>query len=391
MPIFHYRGYKTDGTQATGTIEADGLQDALGSVRALGIYPREVTEHVHKKSIFFFRRYDETLLPHITRQLSTLLSAGVPLVEALRSMSEESVGFWKELLVSVRERVTGGASLSRALEEHKEIFPEFYRSMVAAGEQSGALDKVLARVADFLEKQAAIRSKIRAAMVYPLFMISVGFIVLSFLFVFVVPKIVRIFENTKSALPFITVVLIAVSNFFVGYWWVIVIAAVALILGMKRLRKRHRMLIDSIKLKLPGGVLQSLYFGRFTRTLGFLLEGGLPVLKALDLSAQSVGNLVLGKRIVESAKNIAEGARLSASLAGFPPVLLQLISTGEKSGTLGEILKKAADSYEDDFERRVQKALSLLEPSMILIMGLVVAFIVFAVLLPIFQLNQLVK
>jgi general secretion pathway protein F len=391
MPIFRYKGYKPDGAHAAGTVEADGLQNALRIVRTLGIYPKEVTEHVHKSRTFFPQSYDVTLLPHITRQLSTLLSAGVTLVEALKSMSEESSGFWRGLLVSVRERVTGGASLSRALEAYPEVFPEFYRNMVAAGEQSGSLDRVLVRVADFLEKQATIRSRIRLAMIYPLFMISVGFIILSFLFIFVVPKIVRIFESTKSALPFITVVLITVSNFFVHYWWLVVIAACALMVGTRHLREKHRMFIDSLKLRLPGGVLQSLYFGRFARTLGFLLDGGLPVLRALELSAQSVGNVVLGSKIMASAKNIAEGAKISASLEGFPPVLLRLISTGEKSGTLAEVLKKAADSYEEEFERRVQKGLSLLEPSMILIMGLLVGFIVFAVLLPLFQLNQLVK
>jgi len=391
MPIFHYTGYKSDGSRAAGTIEADGLQDAVLNVRSLGVYPKEVKEFTHKGWVWFSSRYDATLLPHITRQLSTLLSAGVPLIDALRSMSEENTGFWKGLLVSVREKVSGGTNLSRALESYPEVFPKFYTSMVAAGEQSGSLDKVLVRVGDFLEKQAAIRSKIRTAMVYPSFMAVVGFIVLSFLFTFVVPKIVRIFESTKSTLPFITVVLIAVSNFFVHYWWAIIIAAGALIAGMKRLRKKHMIFFDSIKIKIPGGILQSLYFGRFTRTLGFLLDGGLPVLKALELSAQSVGNAVLDDKIMSSAKNIAEGARLSASLEGFPPVLLQLISTGEKSGTLAQILKKAADSYEEEFERRVQKALSLLEPVMILLMGLVVGFIVLAVLLPMFQLNQLVK
>jgi len=214
---------------------------------------------------------------------------------------------------------------------------------------------------------------------------------MSFLFTFVVPKIVKIFENSKSALPFITVVLIKISNLFVNYWWLLIILAVAFVAAMKRLRKRHGRYLDALKLKLPGNVLQSLYFGRFARTLGFLLGGGLPMLKSLELSAKSTGNIVIEERIRQAAKGVAEGARLSHSLEGFPPVLLQLISTGEKSGSLVEVLGKTADSYEEDFERRVQKALALLEPSMILLMGIVVGFIVLAVLLPMFQLNQLVK
>jgi general secretion pathway protein F len=263
--------------------------------------------------------------------------------------------------------------------------------MVAAGEQSGTLDRVLTRVADFLEKQASIQSKLRAAMVYPIFMACVGFIVMSFLFTFVVPKIVKIFENSKSALPFITVVLIKVSNLFVNYWWLIIIFGIAFVITIRRFRERHGRYLDALKLRLPGSVLQSLYFGRFARTLGFLLGGGLPMLRALELSAKSTGNVVIAEKIRAAAKSVAEGARLSASLEGFPPVLLQLIATGEKSGSLVEVLNKTADSYEEDFERRVQKALALLEPSMILLMGLVVGFIVLAVLLPMFQLNQLVK
>ncbi|HSB31912.1 MAG TPA: type II secretion system F family protein, partial [Candidatus Sulfobium mesophilum] len=287
--------------------------------------------------------------------------------------------------------VSAGASLSRALEAHPGLFPEFYINMVAAGEQSGTLDRVLIRVADFLEKQASIQSKLRAAMIYPVFMASVGFVVMSFLFTFVVPKIVKIFENSKSALPFITVVLIKVSNLFVNYWWLVIILAVGLVMAIRRLREKHGRYLDDLKLRLPGNVLQSLYFGRFARTLGFLLGGGLPMLRSLELSAKSTGNIVIGERIRQAAKSVAEGARLSASLEGFPPVLLQLIATGEKSGSLAEVLNKTADSYEEDFERRVQRALALLEPSMILLMGLVVGFIVLAVLLPMFQLNQLVK
>ncbi len=391
MPIFYYKGYKTDGSQAAGTLEADGIQDAIASIKARGIYPKDVGAFHHKENRWLSKKYDATLLPYITRQLSTLLSSGVPLIDALRSLSDENRGFWKGVLVGIRENIAAGASLSRALEANPQLFPEFYINMVAAGEQSGTLDRVLIRVADFLEKQASIRSKLRAAMIYPVFMASVGFVVMSFLFTFVVPKIVKIFENSKSALPFITVVLIKISNLFVNYWWLLIILAVAFVAAMKRLRKRHGRYLDALKLKLPGNVLQSLYFGRFARTLGFLLGGGLPMLKSLELSAKSTGNIVIEERIRQAAKGVAEGARLSHSLEGFPPVLLQLISTGEKSGSLVEVLGKTADSYEEDFERRVQKALALLEPSMILLMGIVVGFIVLAVLLPMFQLNQLVK
>jgi general secretion pathway protein F len=391
MPIFQYRGYRTDGSEVAGTIEANSQKDAVLRIKESGLYPKDVTEAVYKGRGGLFRRPDVSLLPSITRQLSTLLSSGVTLMEALSSISEENKGFWKNMLVNIKERVASGASFSKALEDYEKIFPEFYVNMVAAGEAAGNLDKVLSRLSDFLEAQANLKSKVKASMIYPVIMICIGFIVLSFLFTFVIPKITRIFKDTESALPFITVVLINISDIFQNYWWLLIGILLGSVFGFRRLKEKNRLFIDRLILHLPGNVLQSLYFGRFARTLGSLLEGGLPVLRALELAAKSIGNKMLEIKVIDAGKRVAEGARLSASLEGFPPVLLQLITTGERSGKLVEILKNAADSYEEEFSRRVQKSLSLLEPAMILFMGLVVGLIVFAVLLPIFQLNQLIK
>ncbi|MBM4146091.1 MAG: type II secretion system protein GspF [Nitrospira sp.] len=391
MPIFQYKGYRTDGSEAAGSIEANSLKDAVLRLKDSGLYPRDVTEAAYKDSKGLFRRPDISLLPSTTRQLSTLLSSGAPLMDALNSLSEENKGYWKNMLVNIKEKVAGGSSLSKALEEYGNIFPVFYVNMVAAGEASGNLDKVLSRMSGFLEAQENLKSKVRASMIYPVFMICVGFIVLSFLFTFVIPKITRIFKDTATALPFITVILITISDIFQRYWWLLIGLLLGGITGFRRMREKKRVFLDKLILRLPGNILQSLYYGRFARTLGFLLEGGLPVLRALELSAKSIGNQALEMKVMEAGKHVAEGARLSASLEGFPPVLLQLISTGERSGQLIEILKNAADSYEEEFSRRVQKALSLLEPAMVLFMGLIVGLIVLAVLLPIFQLNQLVK
>jgi general secretion pathway protein F len=263
--------------------------------------------------------------------------------------------------------------------------------MVAAGEQSGILDRVFQGLADFLEKQSAIGAKIRTAMIYPAFMVSMGFLVISFLFTFVMPKIVKIFADTQTVLPFITIVLIKVSNLFVNFWWLILLSLVAAFWGAERVRKKRRELVDAWKLRFLGRIGQYLYLARFSRILGLLLQGGLPMLRALELAGKSVGNRVLEKKIEEVAKRVMEGASLSASLEGFPPILRQLVATGEKSGKLDEVLGRAADSYEEEFSRRVQMVLSLLEPLMILAMAGVVGLIVLAVLLPIFQLNQLVK
>jgi general secretion pathway protein F len=391
MPIFQYKGYRTDGSQAAGTIEANSAKDAALRLREAGLYPKNVREAAYQRRFALFQKPDVSLLPSITRQLSTLLSSGVTLMDAITSIAEEQRGFWKNVLVSIKEKVASGSSLSKAFEEYQTIFPEFYVHMVAAGEASGNLANVLENMADFLESQASLRSKVRTSMIYPVFMICVGFVVLSFLFAFVIPKITRIFKDTQSALPFITVVLIAASDIVQHYWWLVIGALSGAVFGFRRLREKNRLFIDRLILRLPGNIPQSLYFGRFARTLSFLLEGGLPVLRALELGAKSMGNESLEKKVNEAGKRVAEGARLSGSLDGFPPVLLQLISTGERSGQLVPILKKAAASYEEEFSRRVQKALSYLEPTMILVMGLIVGLIVLAVLLPIFQLNQLIK
>jgi len=391
MPIFQYKGYRTDGSEIAGTIEANSQKDAVLRLRETGLYPKDVKETIYKGREGLFHRADVSLLPSTTRQLSTLLSSGVTLMEALSSISEENKGFWKNMLVDIKERVASGSSFSKALEEYNRIFPEFYVNMVAAGEASGNLDRVLGRLADFLESQANLRSKVRTSMIYPIFMICVGFIVMSFLFTFVIPKITKIFKDTEAALPFITVILITVSDIFQNYWWLLIGMLIGAVFGFKKLKEKNRLFIDRLVLRLPGNLIQSLYIGRFTRTLGFLLEGGLPVLRALELSAKSIGNKALEAKIAVAGTRVAEGARLAASLEGFPPVLLQLIATGERSGQMVEVLRNAADSYEEEFSRRVQKLLSLLEPSMILFMGFIVGLIVLAVLLPIFQLNQLIK
>ncbi|GAB4389220.1 MAG: type II secretion system inner membrane protein GspF [Thermodesulfovibrionales bacterium] len=389
MPIFRYRAYRAGGSEAAGTIEADGPRDARAKVRELGFYPRRIERVSEGKGRrFSLRRDDRGRLPEITRQLSVLIRSGVPLVEALRALSEENRGYWKGILIGVRERVVSGASLSRAMEDYGRVFPEFYRNMVHSGEASGTLDMVLVRLADFLEHQGNVREKVKGAMVYPVFMASVGIVVLSFIFTFVVPKIVKIFEDTEEALPLMTTALIFVSNVFVHYWWALILAAVAALYGGRKLARKHRAAVDRALLGLP---FHGLYYSRFTRTLGFLLDGGLPMLRALELAGKSTGNAYLERKVREAEARVSEGARLSAALEGLPPVLLQLIATGEKSGKLAEVLNRAADAYDSEFDRKVQRALSLLEPSMILVMGLIVGFIVLAVLLPMFQLNQLIK
>jgi len=390
MPLYHYKGFAPDGKGVTGTVEASGSQDAAIKIRAEGIFPSTVSE-LSLKPRKRMLKASEGFLPDFTRQLSILLSAGVPLVEALQSLADETKGFYRELLITVKDRVSGGSSLYRAFGEHQEVFPQFYVGLVQAGEASGTLDRVLSQLSDFMDTQNAIRAKALAALTYPLLMMGVSITVLSFLFVFVIPKIVKIFRDMKGTLPLATEILIGLSTFLVNYWWLLLALLLTIVGVLRKLLKDRRTDVDRILLRLPGNIVQTLYYSRFARTLGFLIEGGVPVLNALSLSAASVGNRFLEASVLKAEERVAEGQRLASALDFLPPVFIRLLATGEKTGRLAETLNRAADAYEEEFARRVARAMALLEPVMIILMGLVVGFIVLAVLLPMFQLNQLVK
>ena len=391
MPIFQYKGYTVDGTEVRGSLEAPGLHDAITQVKAKKILPTDVIEAISQKKKKIFQRRDDTFLPNVTRQLAILIASGVTLMEAFQSLSDEYQGYQKDMLIAIKERIAGGASLHRALREYSHVFSDYYIHMIQAGEASGALDVVLVKLADFLEHQSMVRSKVRSAMIYPILMMGVSIIVLSFLFSFVIPKILKIFADTKSTLPFITVILISISNVFIKFWWAIIGILIVAFIYVKKYIMKNREQVDSLILKLPGGVMQSLYHARFARSMEVLVSGGLPVLTALKLSASSIGNRALEADVHRTGEKVAEGQTIASSLQGFPPVFVRLIATGEKSGKLAETLRKAATSYEEEFNRNVDRAVSVFEPAMIIVMSIIVCFIVLAVLLPIFQLNQLVK
>ncbi len=391
MPVFKYRGYNQTGSEIAGTIEADGRRDAALKIKASGILPKDINQSGIDLRKSFLKRSSPINLSTVTRSLSTSLSAGVPLVDALGAIAQEQKGVWGSFLIDIKDQVTAGASLTKAMQAHKDIFPEFYTGMVSAGESSGKLPEVLMKLADFLETDTKVKNKVQTALIYPIFMASVSIIVVTFLFIFVVPKITRIFENTSAALPLITVIMIWISNIFQKFWWLILLAFAGITLLYRKAKESKKELIDSLLLKDPSGILMSLYMMRFSMTMSFLLSGGLPILRAMRLTSRAIGNIRLKNRILAAEESVSHGARLSSSLEEFPPTLLQIISTGEQTGKLPEVLSRISDSYESEFDRKLQRLIGLLEPSLILLMGLVVGFIVIAVLLPIFELNQLIK
>ena len=391
MPIFKYRGYDNAGTETEGVIEADGPRDAAFKVKTKGVFPKEISESVTSEKKVLFNKFSPLVLAGITRRLSTLLSSGVPLVDAIGSLSIEQKSEWKNLLIDLKEKIAGGSTLARAMESYPDVFPDFYTGLIAAGENSGKLTDVLIKLSDFLENEINIKNKVKTALIYPLFMAVVSITIVLFLFTFVIPKITKIFEDTATTLPIMTVLLIWISAALKKFWWLLIVFAAGAALLFRKIKQTRKDLIDAILIKDPTGILMGLYMLRFTMTMGFLLSGGMPILQAMKLTGKATGNVVLENKIVEAEIRVTQGAKLSNSLEGFPPTLLQIISTGEETGKLPEVLQKTSESYEADFDRKLHRMISLLEPSLILVMGLVVGFIVVAVLMPIFELNEMMR
>jgi len=387
---FIYTGYDIKGKKVKGTIFADSINEAISLLKDKGIYIGNIEEVSNRKlnKFLFNLRSKKQWLTTFTRHLSILLDSGVPLVEALDSLSNEFLGKWKIIVNSISERVREGASLSRAINDIPEIFPEYYISIVEAAEYSGGLSDALSKLADFLEVERAINSRVLSAMLYPCFMIIVSVFVLSFVFTFVLPKIVKIFLSSKASLPIITIILIKITHIFQNYWWAMGLIIISGGYSLLKLHKKYPHIIHKLLLKIS--VFKTLYYSRFTGTLGFMLKGGVPVIKALELSAKSTGNKVLYKYCEEAIKMVSEGANISSSFQGISPVLKEIISVGEKTGNLDELMLKVSNSYREDFIRNIDNITALLEPFMILIMGVIIGSIVFGVLLPIFQMNQLI-
>lgn len=324
----------------------------------------------------------------------------MPLVPSLSIlMQQEKNPLLKKSLAQIREQVTEGKSLTEAMSEFPRIFPPFYLNMVRAGEASGTINLVLERLADFSENQQALMSKIRSALAYPIIMFIMGSAVIFLLMTFVVPKITTIFTDMNQTLPLVTIVLIKVSNFLKAFWWLILILLFAGIAAFKYMTAgtdagRHSW--DNIKLRLPimGQISRKIAVARFCRTLATLLQSGVPLLAAMEIVRNIVNNVVIGDAIHQAARDLEEGKGLSGPLnkSGlFPPLVTEMIAVGEQSGTLEAMLNRIAVAYENESQANIMIMTSLLEPLMILVMGLVVGFIVVSILLPIFEMNQLVR
>jgi general secretion pathway protein F len=407
MPVFEYVAIDRGGKNRKGIIDADSARAARQKLRSDGIYPThleqtQADEISEKPSRLQFRlplqRVRRAELVSTTRQLATLLSAGLPLVSALSGVLEHiKRPAMRKVLSQVRERVKEGMSLASALMEHPAVFPSVYTAMINAGETSGTLELVVERLADFGEQQLDLQRKIRSTLAYPLLMLVVGVGVVVFLMAYVIPRVTQIFVEMKQELPLPTTILIGVSDLFQRYWPVALLIIVGCFFAVRYYIKTDggRRRYDRMLLKLPvvGVIVEKVAIARITRTLGTLLHNGVPLLRSMEIVRSLVSNVVLRQALEEARQEISEGASITAPLARggvFPPSVIQMISVGEQSGNLEGMLFKVADTFDSEVETSVTTFTSLLGPFMILFLAFFVGFVVLAVLLPIFEMSHLI-
>ncbi|MDA8098063.1 MAG: type II secretion system inner membrane protein GspF [Nitrospiraceae bacterium] len=404
MPVFEYKGINASGKNVAGVQDGESLKAVRAKLKRDGVTVLEIQEGASSRA----RSRQFTLgrgrvgtrdLANATRQLSTLLSSGLPLMEALNVLVEqEDVQALKGALSSVRDAVREGASLADALKAYPRIFSPLYVNMVSAGETSGTIELTLDRLADFLEEQVRFRGKLTAALAYPALMTLIGVGVLFFLFSFVLPRVVGMFEDMKQQLPFITLALLAVVRILSRFWWLILAAAGGAYYYLQRYvsTPAGKANLDAWLLRTPvfGSLIRMIAVSRFTRTLGTLLQSGVPALTALEIVQNVIGNTVLADAVRTARESVREGESIADPLRRsglFPPVVIQMVAVGEKSGELEKMLLKVSDSFDRTVESRISALMSLVEPVIILVMGLIIGTIVIAILLPILQMSSSVR
>jgi general secretion pathway protein F len=404
MGAYQYVAVDTVGKEHRGILEGDTAKHVRQLLRDRQLLPVEVAEveteeRRSRRQFSLFKGISGLDLALLTRQLATLVKAGLPLEEALLAVSEHTEKpRLKSIVLGVRAKVLEGQSLAVGLDEFPYAFPPVYRATVTAGEQAGQLDAVLERLADYTESRHGLRQKVGQAMVYPIVLTSIALFIVTLMLVYVVPKVVGVFETTGQKLPMMTRALIALSTGLQQWWPVLLVVIVAGIYTANRLLKREeiRRRVHWWLLKTPifGRVTRGLNTARFTRTLSILTSSGVPALEALRISASVVANLPMRAAVEEAAVRVREGGAIGRALAQsklFPPMSVHLISSGEASGELDDMLERAANHQEAEMDGLLAAMLSVLEPLLIVVMGLVVLAIVMAILLPIFQISQLAR
>jgi len=407
MPVYEYTALDIKGKSTSGIIDADSASAVRQKLRASHIFPTSIQEtsaapdKVERDSpslLSLFSRVRPSEISMMTRQLATLVDAGFPLVSAIDALIPQTRSkTFKKIMVQIKDAIVEGNSFAGALSRYPGIFSSLYTNMVRAGETSGTLEIVLEQLADLTEKQQALKGRIRTALAYPVLMSIIGALVLFLMLTFIIPTITSIFTDMNQVLPAPTRFLIAASGFFKSYWWTILILIAVMIAGIRSAQKTAggRYVIDKTILLLPlfGPVSRKLSVARFARTLGSLLKNGVTMLTSMEIVRNIAGNTLISRAIEAATQEVSKGQGLGASLGlskVFPDLAIQMIEVGEQSGKLEQMLEKMSTVYENEAEASILSMTSLLEPLMILVMGVVMGFIVLSICLPIFEMNQLV-
>ncbi|MDX1562770.1 MAG: type II secretion system inner membrane protein GspF [Gammaproteobacteria bacterium] len=403
MGAFQYVAVDPAGKEHKGVLEGDTPRHVRQLLRERELMPVEVAEvesrrKTRSRSPSLRRGIGGLDLAIVTRQLATLVRAGLPLDEALQAASQQTEKpRLKSIILGVRGKVLEGHTLASGLDDYPQAFPPVYRATVAAGEQAGQLDTVLERLADYTESRHSLSQKIAQALIYPTVLTTLSLGIVVFMLIYIVPKVVGVFETTGQQLPVLTRGLIALSDFIQAWWWAILAAIVIVVVAAFRIlsqegpkRRFHAWLL---RVPLIGRVVRGVNTARFTRTMAISSASGVPIVEAMRISAAVVGNLPMRYAIDEASVRVREGAAIGRSLAQsklFPPMTMHLISSGESSGELDSMLERAASHQESEMDSLLSAMLNFLEPALIILMGAMVLVIVLAILLPIFQINQLI-
>ncbi len=401
MPLFKWEGKDKQGKSVQGEIEATNSAAAISLLRKQQVSPNKVQENMKKGSSFSFQlpqAIKEKEVAVFTRQLATMIDAGLPLVQSLDILAQQQENeSFKKVLLEVKNDVEGGATFSDALRKRPKAFDDLYTNLVTAGEIGGTLDVILNRLSQYMEKAIALKKRVKSAMVYPAAILSVSVGVVVVLLIFVIPVFEKMFRGFGEALPTPTQVIINMSNFLQANIQFIIIGVIVFVILFKRWRKTPsgRLITDRILLKLPvfGMLLIKIAIARFSRTLGTLISSGVPILDGLLITAKSSGNKVLEGAILKTRDSISEGKTIAEPLgetAVFPPMVVQMIGVGESTGSLDAMLNKIADFYDEEVDATVGALTSLLEPLMMVVLGVVIGGMMVAMYLPIFKMATVV-
>jgi type IV pilus assembly protein PilC len=399
MPVYMYKGKTRNGREISGELKAENRDQLISLLRRRRIIISQIREKPKDINLSLGSGVKSKDVVLFARQLATMISAGLPLVNCLEILAKQAEREkMKKIILETQSNVESGRTFSESLQKHKRIFGDVFIHMISAGEAGGILDTILMRLAVYLEKAAALKSKIRSAMMYPAVILTAAVGAVIFLLISVIPTFAEMFVNFGAQLPLPTRIVLALSDILSHYFIVLILAVVGVVVSLKLLYRvdKGALMLDTWRLKLPifGELFRKVSISRFTRTLGTLLSSGVPILDGLEITAKTAGNRVIHDAVMKARASISEGEAISEPLAQsevFPPMVTQMISVGEKTGNLDEMLSKISDFFDDEVDTSVSTLTSILEPVMIIFMGVIIGGIVIAVYMPMFDLIKAIR